>query len=67
MIIAIKDPAIFIGLSLNDAQSQIAGYGYSCRILRVDNSYFVPRGKDYDPLRVNLKIQKNRVYDAYIG
>jgi hypothetical protein len=65
MIIPV-DPALFIGLSLDDARAQITGYGYSSRVTMVDGVRF-PVRKDYDPLRINLKIQTYRVVEATVG
>lgn len=66
MIIAIQNPSVFVGLSLDDARSQIAGYGYSSRVTFA-NGRVLAHVKDYDPLRITLKLDKNRVTEAVIG
>lgn len=65
MILAV-DPTMFVGLSLDDARAQIAGYGYSHRVTGVDGVSIRIR-MDYDPLRINMKIQNNRVTSATLG
>jgi hypothetical protein len=66
LIVAIENPEVFVGMSLDDARCQIGGYGYTTRITKVDNHHIVVM-KDYDPLRVNLQIEGNKVTKATIG
>jgi hypothetical protein len=68
MIVRIEDPNVFVGLSSDDARTQIVGRGYTPRVVWADNNTLVADYKpDYDPLRVNLHIEKNRVIKATIG
>lgn len=65
MILAV-DPSKFIGLSLDDARNQIMGYGYSSRVTKVDGRALIVT-RDYDPLRLNLSIENNRVVNVTVG
>jgi hypothetical protein len=65
MILTVE-PSKFVGLSLDDARAQITGYGYSYRVTMADGVK-MPHRRDYDPLRINLKLQDNRVIEAVAG
>lgn len=62
-IIRIDDPKQYIGLSAKEASSQIKSCGYDVRIIQKNTPY----KPDYDPLRVCLFVEKDKVVDAKIG
>lgn len=66
-IVRIENAEMFVGLSLNDARSQIVGYGYEARLVYADGKTLVSSFRDYDPLRVNLYIENNLVVKVKIG
>ncbi len=62
-IVRIEDPKTFIGLSVEEARRQIIDHGYDTRVIQ----YQTPYKPDYDPLRILLFTQKDKVVDAKIG
>lgn len=62
-IIRIDNPKIFIGLSPDEASSQIKSCEYDVRII----NKLVPYKPDYDPLRICLIVEKDKVIDAFVG
>jgi hypothetical protein len=66
-IIRIEDPKIFIGLSVTDACKQAAEHEYNIRVVKQDSRQGVLYKFDYDPLRLNLFVEKDMVVDATIG
>jgi hypothetical protein len=67
-IVKIEDPSIFVGLSYDDARNQILGYGYSARLVWADKRTIVlDPTHEYDPLRINLWVEKSRVIKALVG
>lgn len=62
-IVRIEDPKIFIGLSVEEARKRIAEHEYDTRIIQLH----VPYRPDYDPLRILLFVQNDKVVDAKIG
>jgi hypothetical protein len=67
-ITRIESAEIFVGINLAGVVEQIASHGYLYRIIRQDNRTMVAHPKvDYDPLRVNLWVDKGIVTQATIG
>jgi hypothetical protein len=62
-IIRIDDPKKFIGMDIKEASSQIRSCEYDVRVIN-KNLVYKP---DYDPLRVCLIVEKDKVVDARIG
>lgn len=62
-IIRIDDPKQYIGLSVAEASSQIKSCGYDVRTIHHNTPY----KPDYDPLRICLFTEKDKVVDAKIG
>lgn len=60
------NPTEFLGLSLDDARNKIIACGHVGRLTKVPLDQFV-LNNDYDPLRINLRIQDNIVIEAYKG
>ena len=65
-IVRIENPQVFVGLSVTDATSQIRGHGYE-PCLEWADGITIASNKDYDPLRVNLRVKANVVIKATIG
>lgn len=66
MIIRVENPNLFVGLTLEAAQVRIAEYGYESLLVHCDNWTATIR-KDYDPLRIQLSVEKGFVTKAEIG
>jgi uncharacterized protein (UPF0335 family) len=62
-IIRIEDPKVFIGLSVETARQEIISHGYDTRVIQKN----LPYKPDYDPLRICLFVEKDKVIDAKIG
>jgi len=62
-IIRIEDPKVFIGMSVEIARQEIISHGYDTRVIHHNTPY----KPDYDPLRVCLFVEKDKVVDAKIG
>lgn len=67
-IIRIEDVSKFIGMDANAARSEIIECGYECRIVHsAGRTHHYLLKPDYDPLRVNIWIEKDKVSKATIG
>lgn len=64
-IVRIDDPKIFIGMSTEGARRQIVEQGYEARLIASTNHKV--HKPDYDPLRVTLIVEKDKVLEATIG
>jgi hypothetical protein len=68
-ITRIENPEEFVGMDLNEAKVQITERGYECRVVHIDKITrfeFNPK-LNYDPLRLNLWVDANKVTKAVIG
>lgn len=62
-IIRIDDPKVFIGMPVETARQDIISHGYDVRVIQ-KNLLYKP---DYDPLRICLFVEKDKVIDAKVG
>jgi hypothetical protein len=62
-IIRIEDPKIFVGMEIERARTEITSHGYDVRVIQAQTPY----KPDYDPLRVLLFTQNDKIVDAKIG
>ena len=62
-IIRIEDPKVFVGLSVETARQDIISHGYDVRVIQKN----LPYKPDYDPLRICLFVEKDKVIDAKVG
>ena len=67
MIVRIENPDIFVGLDLKEAQRRITDHGYETVVVSVDNKMRMTPQGGYDPLRVKLSLEKDKVTKAVIG
>jgi len=67
-IVRIDDPHKFVCMEINEAKTEITAHGYECRIMYL-NGRTIHMGlkPDYDPLRVNVWVEKGVVIKATIG
>jgi len=66
MIIRIENSELFVGLSEAEAVKRVTEHGYEARVIHRDQ-WTATLIKDYDPLRVKLSVDSNKVVKAEIG
>jgi hypothetical protein len=62
-IIRIDDPKVYIGMDVEAARRDIISHEYEVRVIQKN----LPYKPDYDPLRICLFVEKDKVIDAKIG
>jgi hypothetical protein len=69
-IIRIENPGVFVGMDLAKARIEIGEHGYESRVVNEDGQRTTAHfdlKRDYDPLRINLWVEKGKVTKAVIG